>query len=130
MPLSKMFLCLAANDEAIKVSLTKKASDGFSLVEIEYQGVRGTVCAKEISKQAGYVVCRSSLHSQNVKIVQSMAAYPTNQDLPILLGGVECLGNENNLKDCTYRGIGNTNCDVNNAALGITCIPVSKGRIP
>lgn len=110
------------------MSLVNRKSDGMSLVQIEYHGVKGTVCAREFNNEDGFVVCRSISSKDKIQVATSIAPYITDKDLPILIGGVKCLGSEVSLDDCIKGvGIGNTNCSVAKAAVGIKCEPQSKG---
>lgn len=112
------------------MSLTNKKSDGMSLVEIEYHGVKGTMCSKQFDLENAFVVCRSITHPKNmIQVAKSFASYKTDQDLPIFLSGVNCLGSEARLDECIKDGmIGNTKCPLSDAAVGMKCEPQTKGN--
>ncbi|KAK3727157.1 hypothetical protein QZH41_015176 [Actinostola sp. cb2023] len=113
---------ILVKDRKIKVFMTNVKS-GMSLVEIQFQGVNGTLCAKDWDLADAHVVCGSSSNSR--KKAKSAGLYTTNGNQPILLSGLKCLGSENSINECQHLRIGSTDCHPSQAA-GISCKDLSK----
>ena len=87
-------------------------------VEIQYQGVWGTICddhwdivdARVVCRQLGFVTATAALQGGNV-------VDGTGQ---IWLDDIRCTGTETSLQDCPSQTIGNHNCGHNEDA-GVTC---------
>ena len=77
-------------------------------MEINVEGVWGTVCGGGWDINDAHVVCRM-LNLSAATAAPRYAAFGEGRG-PIWLGYVRCTGNENSLLDCTHNGLGYNHC--------------------
>ncbi|XP_041470836.1 scavenger receptor cysteine-rich domain-containing group B protein-like [Lytechinus variegatus] len=105
------------NDE-LEVRLIDGESASEGRVEVFYDGSWGTVCDDGWNLRDARVVCRM-LGFQTAVRAASSAAFGEGSG-SILLDDVNCIGNEDNLGECSHRGYGIHNCGHSEDA-GVVC---------
>ena len=90
-------------------------------VEINYQGMHGTVCDDSWDDKDAKVVCRMIGYSGGTAIRGPDQNFEKGVG-NILLDDVECTGDESSLFVCPSRGMGTHNCDHSEDA-GVRCTP-------
>ncbi len=90
-------------------------------VEIEVDGVLGTVCDDEFDDIDAAVVCRSLLGDawNGTAIAFNLARYGQGTG-PIVMDNVDCQGHESSLLECEYIGIDHQNCG-HDEDVGVSC---------
>ncbi|KAJ8047464.1 Deleted in malignant brain tumors 1 protein [Holothuria leucospilota] len=95
-------------------------------VEVYFGGRWGTICDDLWDDQDATVICRQLGLSDNGSAVFH-AAFGRGSGT-IWLDNLECSGNENNLQECSYPGLGSHNCDHTEDA-GVYCINDGEIRL-
>ena len=86
-------------------------------IEIQYNGVWGTICDRSFDINSANVACRSLGFIAALRLVPTIGS-GTGQ---IWLNNVRCLGNETSLEQCPHDGFGNHNCN-HYLDIGVECI--------
>ena len=87
-------------------------------VEVNHNGVWGTVCDDSWDITDANVVCRQLGYSGAIA-ARSLAYFGSGSG-PIYYDNVACTGNETRLADCSHRGIGVHDC-VHVEDAGVVC---------
>ncbi|XP_022096135.1 uncharacterized protein LOC110982186 [Acanthaster planci] len=96
-------------------------------VEVNHDGIWGTICDDNWDTEDANVVCRQLGFSNGAGRAASGAEFGQGQG-PILLDEVFCLGIESRLVDCPSDGWGNQNCGHSEDA-GVVCIPDEEPEV-
>ena len=104
------------------IRLTDGGSPNQGRVEINLNGLWGTVCSNGWDSKEAEVVCQMLNFT-------SAASAPTAVTFgggsgPIWLSDVSCNGNENSISECRHKGWGRHSCSHYRDA-GVICGPVS-----
>ncbi|XP_073443975.1 uncharacterized protein [Dendrobates tinctorius] len=110
--ISAQFRAMQTSSEGASLTEGKNSLEG--VVEIEYQGVRGNVCAKQWTKNHAQVVCRQLGFSGPAIATRSRS----NDSVTWAISFVSCNGRESALEDCNLKNIGL--CDIQERA-GVIC---------
>ncbi|XP_041472113.1 deleted in malignant brain tumors 1 protein-like isoform X3 [Lytechinus variegatus] len=102
------------------VRLVGGSSDAEGRVEIQHDGVWGTICDDGWGLEDAGVICRM-LGFEGAIGAPGSAEFGIGSG-PIQLDDVGCSGNEETIFDCYHRPIGEHNCAHNEDA-GVVCIP-------
>ena len=86
-------------------------------VEVLSNGVWGTVCDDSFDDNDAQVFCR--MLGLQGGVAHSYAAFGQGTG-QILLDDLYCTGSEDNIQDCSHRGLGSHNCQHSEDA-GVTC---------
>ena len=87
--------------------------------QISYQGQTSTVCSTGFTEAAAGVVCGELGFSSGRVLPQS--ATPTGGTGTVLVGGVNCAGYEQSVKDCTNTWWTDSGC-THGDDVGVVCI--------
>ena len=100
----------------VKLSGSIHAYEG--IVEININGIWGTVCKHGFNMAAANVTCRQ-LHYIGAKSIKNFVL-PSSSNLPHLIDQVQCVGDEEALSYCLHsRNV--TSCS-RQSTIGIECI--------
>ena len=88
-------------------------------VEVQYNGVWGTICDDSWNLQDANVVCRQ-LGYDGALSAPHQAAFGQGTG-QIWMDDVQCVGNEISISQCTHRGWGVHNCGHNEDA-SVVCV--------
>ncbi|XP_071157151.1 scavenger receptor cysteine-rich domain-containing protein DMBT1-like [Mytilus edulis] len=112
-------MCNSNTPPVISVRLAGGPTSQEGRVEIQYNGIWGTVCDDHFDNSAAAVVCRM-LHlpfSGAVGYSHSPYGQGTGQ---ILLDDVHCIGTETTMLNCNHSAIGTSNCK-HTEDVGVKC---------
>ena len=112
-----MYLILDNRTNPLPVRLVDGITNQTGRIEIQYNGVWGTVCERNFDTNSANVACRSLGFIAALRLVSTVRA-GTGQ---IWLNNVQCLGNETSLEQCSHNGFGNHNC-YHSLDIGVECI--------
>ncbi|XP_038078149.1 deleted in malignant brain tumors 1 protein-like [Patiria miniata] len=96
-------------------------SPNYGRVEVQHDGVWGTVCDDNWDMNDAEVVCRQLGFTNGAGRAVTNAEFGEGVD-PILLDEVECVNTESRLVDCPNAGWGTTDCSHYEDA-GVVCLP-------
>ena len=95
-------------------------------IEIQYNGVWGTVCNRNFDISSANVACRSLGFVAALHLVSSVSPGTG----PIWLNNVRCFGNETSLEQCRHGGFGNNYyCSSHYYDVGVECLGESCHNI-
>lgn len=84
-------------------------------------GKWGYVCDNNFALPSAHVACRELGYKLGAVAVRGNSHYePPEQNFNYVMDGVQCQGNETNLKDCQFKGWNNHNCGLHEV-VGIVC---------
>ncbi|KAK3087601.1 hypothetical protein FSP39_008130 [Pinctada imbricata] len=106
----------------IQVRLVGSTNPQEGLLQVQYNGIWGTVCDDDFTDQAAKVVC-NMLHKTYVQArrVDGSRYAKANQNYgPIWLDGTKCNGTESSLSNCVHNPWGTNDCD-HTEDIGVIC---------
>ncbi|XP_046860898.1 deleted in malignant brain tumors 1 protein-like [Xenia sp. Carnegie-2017] len=103
-----------------------KSSSGRGRVEIFYKGEWGTICDDGWDLNDAKVVCRQLGYDYALRAFQG--GYVPYGSGRIWLDEVRCVGNENNILNCSHSGWGSQNCTHDEDA-GVECLDFNSVRL-
>ncbi|XP_053569055.1 uncharacterized protein LOC128659456 [Bombina bombina] len=110
--ISVQFSSIKYISEGIRLNDGKNPFEG--LVEVEYQGMRGSICAKQWSNKDAQVVCRQLGYSGPAVATRILGKNNTS----VAISFVSCDGNEAALENCNMKNSGS--CGTQERA-GVIC---------
>ncbi|XP_076439252.1 uncharacterized protein LOC143278104 [Babylonia areolata] len=121
--LGALLACLTAvhGQRTGAVRLVGGADDSSGRLEIFAEYEWGTVTDDYFNGQAAVVVCRQLDFTDLAASEVHMYGYFGSGTGAIHLDEVVCIGTENNLLECSHRGLGNTGSDYHWEDVGISC---------
>jgi deleted-in-malignant-brain-tumors protein 1 len=110
-----------SNEVNLPVRLTNNQSAYEGLVQVEYFGLWGYVCANNWDDIDAKVVCRQ-LGFTNIKRARSINRNVGGDfEGVVWLDNVQCVGNEDSLGACPNKGLGIYNCTSDSSYAGVIC---------
>ncbi|KAL7733723.1 hypothetical protein ACLKA6_011458 [Drosophila palustris] len=110
-----------------ELRLTGGDSPHTGRVEVKVNGQWGFVCDDNFGLRDADVVCHELGFKMGAAEVRGNSFYePTERNFNYAMDGVNCRGNETQLKDCDFKGWGVHNCGVDEV-VGVVCkVPLLK----
>ena len=99
-----------------------KSSEG--RLELYFNGVWGTVCRSfDINSYYAHVVCRQLGYPEGNHQVLHNYGYQSSEERSrqIWLTGLDCVGAESNIGNCSHNGWGNTPWCIHDYDVGVRC---------
>ena len=118
-PLTSTYLFITADNKTdpLGVRLVDGVTNQTGRIEIQYNGLWGTICERNFDLNSANVACRSLGFIAALCLVSTIRSGTG----PIWLNNVRCLGNETSLEQCPHDGFGNHNC-YHSLDIGVECI--------
>ena len=105
--------------DPLPIRLVDGTSSQIGRIEIQYNGVWGTVCNRNFDISSANVACRCLGFVAASRLMMSTVRLVTD---PIWLNNVKCFGNETSLEQCPHDGFGNDGSCHHSNDVRVECI--------